>query len=85
MERHLAAMFVKQRPPPFHVGILDLGEVLENGTTLDVAFDACERAVQPGGIHLVRVVLVPRGFNSHSSMLSRVGLVLAVRRPEHPE
>jgi len=24
MERHLAAMLVKQRPPPFHVGIFDL-------------------------------------------------------------
>ena len=73
-------MLVKQRPPPLDVGILDPGQILEDGAALNVPLNARECPVQPGGIHLVGVVLVPRGFNRHSSMLSRVGLVLATKR-----
>ena len=64
-------MLVKQRPPPLHVIVFDPGEILEDGATLHVALDASERAVQPGGIHLIGVVVVPGGFNRHGSMLSR--------------
>src|SRR6185503_8679779 len=71
MRGHLAAVLLKQRPPALHMIVFDPGEILKDGATLHVALDACERAVQPRRIHLIGVVVVPNGFDRHSSMLSR--------------
>ena len=72
MRRHVAAVLMEERAPPFDVLVFDLREIVEDGAPLWIRFDTRQCAIQPCGVHLVKVVLTPGGFDRHSSMLSRL-------------